>query len=102
MQGIALVNDPNANVNASVNARNKQIFIFLSSHLRSLPTRVNRQKLNHCRSSCKNTSIAFAYLYFLAFALDVSDRLHFYLRLHLLLLRTCEPVFRSFHGMTYL
>ena len=94
MQGIALVKDPNANANASVNARNKQIFIFLSSHLRSLPTRVNRQKLNHCRSSCKN-------LYFLAFALDVSDRLHFYLRLHLLLLRTCEPVFRSFYGMTY-
>ena len=79
----------------------KKIYIFLSSHLRSLPTRVNKQKLNHCRSSCKNTSTAFAYLYFLAFALDVSNRLHFYLRLHLLLLRTCEPVFRSFYGMTY-
>ena len=41
MQGIAQVNHPNANAhaNASVNARNKQIFIFSSLHLCLLPTR---------------------------------------------------------------
>ena len=65
---------------------------------------VNRQKINHCRPSWKNTSAALAYLSFLAFALDVWTRLHFYLRLllRLHLHRTCEPVFRTFHGMTYL
>ena len=41
MQGIAHVNHPNANAhaNASINARNKQIFIFSSLHLCLLPTR---------------------------------------------------------------
>ena len=45
MKGIiARGNQPNANVdaNASVTASNKQVLIFLSSHLRSLLTRVNR------------------------------------------------------------
>ena len=45
MKGIiACGNQPNTNVdaNASVNASNNQVFIFLSSHLCSLLTRVNR------------------------------------------------------------
>ena len=75
MQGITRVKHPNANANANanatVNASDKNILIFLNLHLCSLPTRVNRQKLNHCRSSWKNTSTALAYLSFPGFALDV-------------------------------
>ena len=53
MQRTARVNHPNANANAnaSLNAGNEQLFIFLSLHLRLLPTRVNRQKLNRCQPS---------------------------------------------------
>ena len=75
MQGITRVKHPNANANANanatVNASDKNILIFLNLYLCSLPTRVNRQKLNHCRSSWKNTSTALAYLSFPGFALDV-------------------------------
>lgn len=51
MQGIARVKHPNANANANatVNANDKNILIFLNLHFCSLPTRVNRQKLIHCR-----------------------------------------------------
>ena len=42
----------------------------MSQYLRSLPTRVNRQKRNHCRPSWKNTFTALANLSFLAFTLD--------------------------------
>ena len=93
MQRIARVNHPNANANAnaSLNAGNEQLFIFLSLHLRLLPTRVNRQKLNRCRPSWKNTSTALPYLSFFAFALDVWTRLHFHLRLRLHLHCMYEP-----------
>ena len=56
---------------ASTQGINK--FSFSWVHLRSLPTRVNRWKLNHCRPSCKDTSTALAYLSFLVFALDLDN-----------------------------
>lgn len=57
MQGFTRVNYSNANenANASVEAWNGKLFIFLSLRLRLLPLRMNQRKCNWERKA-KNTS----------------------------------------------